>query len=245
MVVRDELFKTTNQARDFVFDSDVVAVFDDMLERSVPFYGEVQRMVTELALRFVGSGGGAVYDIGSSTGRTLARLHGAIGPRPGVRLVGIEPSAAMRQRALENLAAMDGGDRIEIAAERIEDVTDLPDARVVTMLYTLQFVRPIHRLKVLSMLHASLLPGGCLIVAEKILGDEPALRRLLIELYHDFKGRLGYSSTEIARKREALENVLVPFNDCENLALLRQSGFGVVEVVFRWYNFAVYLAVKP
>jgi tRNA (cmo5U34)-methyltransferase len=245
MAVRDELFKETEPVGDFVFDSNVAAVFDDMLERSVPFYAEVQRMATELAVRFLGPESGVVYDIGCSTGQTLARLHRAIGPRSGVRLVGIEPSAAMRQRALENLAGLDGSERIEIAAERIEEVTELPDARVITMLYTLQFVRPIHRLGVLSMLYSSLLPGGCLILAEKVLGDEPLLRRLLIDLYHEFKRRLGYSTSEIARKREALENVLVPFNDCENLALLRQSGFEVVEAVFRWYNFAVYLAVKP
>ena len=48
-VKTDKLFAVPrSQASDFDFGKDTVAVFDDMLDRSVPFYREIQRMVSEL-----------------------------------------------------------------------------------------------------------------------------------------------------------------------------------------------------
>jgi tRNA (cmo5U34)-methyltransferase len=112
------------------------------------------------------------------------------------------------------------------------------------MLYTLQFLRPMLRPKVMRTLYHSLRPGGCLIFAEKILGGDPSLRRIFIDLYHGYKSRNGYSNTEIVSKREALENVLIPFTDAENQAMLREAGFSQRERLFQWYNFAAYIAVK-
>jgi hypothetical protein len=43
---------------------------------------------------------------------------------------------------------------------------------------------------------------------------------------------------EISQKREALENVLIPYKLSENISLLRDTGFAHCEVFFKWYNFA-------
>ncbi len=49
---------------------------------------------------------------------------------------------------------------------------------------------------------------------------------------------------EISQKREALENVLVPYKLSENITLLRDKGFAHCEVFFKWFNFAGLVAVK-
>ena len=85
---------------------------------------------------------------------------------------------------------------------------------------------------------------GCLILVEKVVGEDSLLNRLFIEHYHEFKQRNGYSEIEIAKKREALENVLLPYRLNENVELLKQSGFRAVDVFFKWYNFAGLLALK-
>ena len=241
--IRDQLFATDAPVGDFEFDQNVAAVFDDMVARSVPFYDEVHRMVVELTTRFV-EPGTTVCDIGCSTGSLVERMAVATGPLD-LRFVAIEPSAAMRARAAERLARSVPEARVDLRDDRIEDLDELPgQPAVVTMLYTLQFVRPLRRGRVLTMVHDSLQPGGCLILAEKILADAPALRRLLIDLYHDYKCRHGYSHLEVAKKREALENVLVPFSDRENVDQLQLAGFSTVEPVFRWYRPRALLAVK-
>ncbi|MEQ9508936.1 MAG: methyltransferase, partial [Alloalcanivorax xenomutans] len=77
-----------------------------------------------------------------------------------------------------------------------------------------------------------------------VLGNDAFLNRLWIKLYYDMKKRNGYSETEIAQKREALENVLIPYRLDENLKLLSRAGLDNVDVFFKWYNFAGFLGTK-
>jgi len=70
------------------------------------------------------------------------------------------------------------------------------------------------------------------------------LNRLFIKYYYDMKRRNGYSDVEISQKREALENVLIPYRAQENVELLEASGFRHVDQFFRWYNFCALIAVK-
>jgi tRNA (cmo5U34)-methyltransferase len=242
--MRDEIFKAAKPVGDFAFDASVAEVFDDMLERSIPFYHELQRMVVELSSHYLGDKG-TFYDIGCSTGNTIASLAKALGPAGRqIQFVGVEPAKAMREKALAKFACLPDPERFRIIASDCESIDLLPDAKVITILYTLQFVRPIKRLKILEMCHRSLTARSCLILAEKIITEHAAVRRLYIDCYHQFKARSGYSTLEIARKREALESVLVPFSTTENVKLLTDAGFSVVEPMLQWYNFAVYLAVK-
>lgn len=241
----DHLFADSQDAvDDFIFDDDVADVFDDMLHRSIPCYEETQRQVAELAAHFL-SGGGTIYDIGCSTGTTLTAISDLIHTAAtSIRCVGLEPSPGMRARASAKFSANAHADRFALLGDTVEQRTSLPDARVVTMLYTLQFVRPLCRQRAISMIFDSLPPGGALIMTEKILCEDHTLRRLYIDLYHDLKRRQGYTSTEISRKREALENVLIPFTEAENKSLLVHAGFEEVETFFRWYNFAGFIGVK-
>jgi tRNA (cmo5U34)-methyltransferase len=120
----------------------------------------------------------------------------------------------------------------------------IENASVVTMLLTLQFVRPLHRERVMRRIYEGLEPNGCLLLVEKLTGASTVLNRLFINHYYEFKRRNGYSETEIAQKREALENVLIPYRLEENVQLLEDTGFSAVECFFRWYNFCGIIAVK-
>ncbi len=76
---------------------------------------------------------------------------------------------------------------------------------------TLQFVRPIYRERLLADIYKGLNPGGVLILVEKILAEESNFNRDFINYYYNYKRRNHYSEMEISQKREALENVLVPY----------------------------------
>lgn len=228
---------------DFQFDEQVASVFDDMLQRSIPFYEELQRMTVELACRFVQSDS-TIVDLGCSTGTTLAELAHAIDD-PTVTFVGVDNSPAMLAKAREKLRkeGVDGRCRL-VTADLNDEQLDLGSASVVVMNWTLQFVRPLHRDAVIRRVHDALVDRGCLIVLEKVLGNESLLNRLYIDLYHQFKNRHGYSRSEIAHKRERLENVLIPYRIDENLLLLERNGFAVRDAFFRWYHWAGFLGVK-
>jgi len=85
---------------------------------------------------------------------------------------------------------------------------------------------------------------GCLILIEKVLGEDSLFNRQFIKYYYDFKRRNHYNDLEIAQKREALENVLIPYKLMENRELLLRRGFRYVETFFKWYNFCGMIAVK-
>ena len=70
------------------------------------------------------------------------------------------------------------------------------------------------------------------------------LNKFLIDSYHEYKKNMGYSKLEIMRKREALENVLVPYSEEENKEVCLKAGFYRVETLFKWCNFALFIALK-
>jgi tRNA (cmo5U34)-methyltransferase len=109
---------------------------------------------------------------------------------------------------------------------------------------TLQFIRPLYRDNLIRNIVSGLNDNGCLILVEKVLSDDTLLNRTFIKFYYDMKRRNGYTETEIAKKREALENVLIPYRMAENTELLKRNGFAEVDTFFKWYNFCGILAVK-
>jgi tRNA (cmo5U34)-methyltransferase len=117
-------------------------------------------------------------------------------------------------------------------------------ASVVILNWTLQFVRPLNRTRLIAQIFNGLMNGGCLMIIEKIVSNDSFLSKLYVECHHAFKRRNGYSDLEIAKKRDALEDVLIPFRLEENMALLQEAGFSPIDVFFRWYNFAGVVAIK-
>ena len=242
---RDDIFTSTAaRGSDFQFTEEVANVFDDMLARSVPFYLEQQSLIEEVARKFW-IPGTAVVDLGSSTGTTLIRLADQLGPE--ARLIGYDNSEPMLERARGNADKAGMGDRIEFKFAdlngNLSDVS-IEGASIVIICWTLQFIRPLRRDILIKKIYDGLEDGGALIVTEKVLTNDSNMNRFFIEFYYDFKRRNGYSEEEIMKKREALENVLIPYRFDENFELFRSNGFQTVETFFQWYNFAGFLCVK-
>ena len=226
----------------FTFNEEVAQVFDDMLQRSVPFYGEIQRMLGEQAASFA-QPETIVYDLGCATATTLVGLAKAI-TDGSIGLVGVDNSLPVLEKARDKIADAGLTERIELRQADLNAPFCLDKASVVICNLTLQFVRPLYRDTLIRLIYEGLADGGCLLLTEKVLGEESMINRMFTDFYYDFKRRNGYSEMEIAHKRERLENVLIPYKLEENLTLLRRNGFELVDTFFKWYNFAGILAVK-
>ena len=231
------------RAQDFDFGAPTAAVFDDMLERSVPLYRELQHMIGRLALEFAVDGS-TVYDLGCSTGASLLCIDQQLPPERAVHFVGIDSSPEMLERARAKLERVGFERPCELVLGDLNRDIDLSGASVVLLVLTLQFVRPLNRDRLIARIHEALAPNGCLILVEKVLGDSSVFNRQFIEYYYEYKRANGYSELEIARKREALENVLVPYRTSENQEMLSRAGFGSVDVFFKWFNFCGMIAMK-
>jgi len=225
----------------FEFDRDVSAVFDDMVTRSIPFYEEIHRICADMVLRFY-NGKGAIIDLGCSTGTTISLLDLEL-KKIGIKGVykGIDNSSSMIELAQKKCRG------IESASFLCEDMTqtDFSKASVVILNYTLQFLPLDKRLELLKKIYNEMLPGGILLISEKLHSNHAPMQELITDLYYDFKKRNGYSELEISQKREALENVLITLTPFEQLKMLEDAGFQGSEMIFRWYNFSTYLGRKP
>lgn len=240
--MKDKLFLDPGKRRaDFAFDEEVAAVFGDMLERSIPFYFELQNMIVDLTEEFAAKGA-AVYDLGCSTGTTLALLARRLHDKESC-LCGIENSLPMLKKAEENLNALNIKN-YRFEQQDLNNGVKMENAAVVILNLVLQFVRPLNRDKLIRDVFEGLRDGGCLILVEKVTATNPRLNRKFIDSYHEFKRRNLYTDMEIARKREALESILIPYRLEENIELLRRNGFETVEIFFRWFNFCGLIALK-
>ena len=240
-MTEDRLYALPRPAvSDFNFGTETANVFDDMLHRSVPFYDEVQRMITEIVTDFAVDGSN-VYDLGCSTCATFRRLQDI---DKEVTFIGIDDSTAMLARADAELKRANFSRSYVLRRQDMHQGLEINNASVVIMCLTLQFVRPLYRERVMQTIYNGMNHQGCLILVEKVLADETLMNRLFIKYYYDMKRRNGYSDTEIAQKREALENVLIPYRLEENTQLLVSAGFRKPEIFFKWYNFSGILALK-
>ena len=235
----DTLF-TKPISKQFEFDDDVAAVFDDMLSRSVPFYKESQQLTTRFCLNAL-SEGGRIIDLGCSTASLLLQVERGLILPDKSELVGIDNSHAMIEHARKKVEAY----RSKILLVE-GDILDYPfgDTRAIICNYTLQFIRPMMREKLVKKIYDSLEEGGVFIFSEKVLSENSTLNKQLIDCYYDYKKAQGYSEYEIVQKREALENVLIPYTVEENSAMVKKNGFVSCDVLFQWANFATFIACK-
>jgi len=240
--IRDEFFKEEiTKVSDFKFGTKVANVFDDMVNRSVPFYGEMQRMIAELAADYAQAGTN-VYDLGCSTGTTMIGMDSMVSND--IRFIGIDDSKEMLEKCDVKLKEAGFTRPYELTVADLQQGFKIENASVVVLCLTLQFIRPLYREKVLKTIAEGMVPGGVLILVEKILAEESVYNRNFIKYYYDMKRRHHYSEMEISQKREALENVLIPYKSSENMLILRDSGFSYCEVFFKWYNFTGIIALK-
>jgi tRNA (cmo5U34)-methyltransferase len=239
---KDEVFKEEmNRPSDFKFSSKVARVFDDMVNRSVPYYEEIQRMIGELAADHAPEGTN-VYDLGCSTGSTMIMMNASIPEN--IKFIGVDDSPEMLSKCESKLQEAGFTRPYELQVYDLNQEVKIENASIVVLCLTLQFVRPIYREKLLRSIVAGLNPGGVLILVEKILAEESLFNRDFIKYYYEMKRRHHYSEMEISQKREALENVLIPYKLSENILLLKESGFAHCEVFFKWYNFSGIIAKK-
>ncbi|WP_258807239.1 carboxy-S-adenosyl-L-methionine synthase CmoA [Pseudidiomarina sp. CB1] len=230
------------QVSDFAFDQRVVEVFPDMINRSVPGYQSILQGLHQLTRRYA-QADSTLYDLGCSLGAaTLAMRQGAQA-LTGVRMVAVDNSEAMVERCRLHLEGYRSAIPVEVICEDIRD-TQIVDASVVTMNFTLQFVPPEQRQAVLQTIYDGLNPGGVLLLSEKFKSENAAMDEVLVDLHHEFKRANGYSELEISQKRAAIENVMRIDSLETHTQRLKEVGFSAVQVWFQCYNFAALIAVK-
>lgn len=239
---KDTLFaKPKDMIVDFEFDDSVAAVFSDMIRRSVPGYGTLVTLTGLLAEQHV-QPQSQLYDLGCSLGAiTLSILH-RVHNTP-CRIIAVDNSKAMVERCKQNLLQDFGNTSIEVRYADMLDV-EIQQASVVVINLTMQFIQPAQRLNLLRTIYEGLLPGGALILSEKIAFPKPEEQTFQDKMHIAFKKANAYSELEISQKRTALENVLIPDSVETHVERLHKAGFESVHQWFQCFNFVSFIAIK-
>lgn len=238
----DRLYATHREdITGFRFDESVVAVFPDMIKRSVPGYSTIIHMIGQIAERYA-QAGTHLYDLGCSLGAaTLAMRHRIVAAD--ARIMAVDNSTAMIEHCRALLAADSGEIPVDLICGNIQEVP-VTRASVCVLNFTLQFIPLEDRAAVLGRIAQGMVPGGVLILSEKIAFEDAEHQLLMTELHHNFKRANGYSDLEIAQKRTALENVLIPETLKTHQQRLLGAGFRSVDCWFQCFNFASIIAFK-
>lgn len=239
--LKDDIFLKEENSKPFEFNETVASVFDDMIMRSVPFYRELIKQQARLAAKYYKEGT-KIYDLGCSTGNFELALIEEMRSRD-FSLIAIDSSTAMMELFSKRVFAY-GGDKniIGITSDIME--RDFEPSSVIISNLTVQFINPEKRKTLIEKIYNSLIPGGIFILTEKTINKDEDLLQLQQEFYYKLKEENGYSKIEIARKREALENVLIPETIEEHISRLKQCGFNAIEIWFKWFHFASIICRK-
>lgn len=238
---KDDIFLNFPEHKPFEFNDTVASVFDDMIQRSVPFYSEIIKNQALLSSRFY-KDNTKIYDLGCSNGNYASALISTMKDR-NFKLTAIDNSSPMIDLFIKRTDAFGSAGRIEALVADIRDIVFEKSSVIVANL-TLQFIPPKDRDDIINRIYESLIPGGIFLLTEKTVNESNELAELQQEIYYGFKEENGYSTIEISRKREALENVLIPETVKCHEKRLNNAGFEKIELWFKWYHFAAFLCVK-
>ena len=241
-MAKDRIYASGNvRSGPFECNEAVARVFPDMLRRSIPGYEATIECIGSLAERYVTPGSNC-YDLGCSLGAaTLAMRH--MIPHEDCCIVAVDNAPAMVDRCRALIESDDARIPVDVRLADIMDVA-VENASMVVMNYTLQFLPAEGRQELINRIWQGMLPGGVLVLSEKVVDEDPVIEELLVDLHLEHKRRNDYSAMEIARKRTALENVLVPESLETHRARLRKAGFSHLGTWQRHFNFLSILAIK-
>jgi tRNA (cmo5U34)-methyltransferase len=242
MANRDRIFaEPSGMLVDFVFDDKVASVFPDMIRRSVPGYDTIIPMLGVFATKYVQPNTN-IYDLGCSLGAATLSLRRRISAA-GCKIIAIDNAPAMVEQCKTNISQDTSPTPVEVVCEDILNVS-IENASLVVINFTLQFLPPDVRARLLENIYKGLNQGGALILSEKVISEDPQLQKFNDDLHGEFKRANGYSDLEISQKRTALEKVLIPDTPDKNMQRLSEAGFGFVTNWFQCFNFMSFCGVK-
>lgn len=235
--MKDELFKQNYDGR-FEFNEAVALVFDDMISRSIPLYDQFLKITLDTIGSFC-KPNDKICDFGCSTANTLLAIDREY--KHSFELIGVDTSEHMLKQA-KNKANIYNAKIALINCDILNLKID--EVGCVIANFTMQFIPPENRIEAFKKAFKILKNNGVFIFAEKLASNNESLDNFLVEKYYDYKKAQGYSELEIMQKRAALENVLIPFSEQQNIEAANSVGFTHTECIFRVLNFALFVAFK-
>ncbi|WP_157993670.1 carboxy-S-adenosyl-L-methionine synthase CmoA [Candidatus Erwinia haradaeae] len=230
------------ECKDWVFNKQVVEVFPDMIQRSIPGYNHLIFMIGVLA-KYCVQEKSQVYDLGCSVGTVSIEIQKNITVKS-CKIIAIDNSPAMVECCRSYIKQHSNSDvLVEIYENDIRKVS-IQNASLVVLNFTLQFLHPDDRQELINNIWKGLNPQGVLVLSEKFHYVDKDLNTLLTNMHDNFKRDNGYSDLEIHQKRCMLEKVMLTDTFETHVQRIQNSGFQNYGLWFQHFNFGSFIALK-
>ena len=227
---------SSRRRSDFSF-GDHADDFDAHIRASIPGFQQLVDYTVDRSVTYV-QRGTTVVDVGCSTGRTLAAIRRVNqAARPDVDYLGIDLEPRFRP-CWEKHSSMNFRCEVGDALTHPFDNVSLA-----CCIMTLLFVRPAHKLSLLKRIRNSMVEGGALFIAEKMLAETSRQESDAEAAYMDFKRRQGFRAEEILEKQSSLRGQMTRMTERELRSALESVGFRDVEPYWRGHMFVALVAL--
>lgn len=215
------------------FSFDTIEGFDEHIALHIRDYDRLGATILSLADNFI-IGGKRVYDIGCSTGKLITALDKKYADRK-AEYIGIDVN--------HNFAKdFEDTDTVKFNKADVTRGYEFSEASLILSLFTLQFIDPKDRLRVLDNIAGSLDLGYGFFIAEKVYPDSANAFRILEGGSSDHK--LAHTSPEeVIKKERDIRDIMRPFEEDLLVGELNER-FRSVTTIWACFNFRAYMCIK-
>tara|TARA_Y100000589_G_scaffold118994_1_gene113237 strand:+ start:12378 stop:13076 length:699 start_codon:yes stop_codon:yes gene_type:complete len=209
--------------------------FEKHISKSVPCYHLTHKLGLELS-DFFCKPNTNVFDIGSTSGSFINSLLERHNDKD-INFNGIEISTSMYSQSVLRYP------KINFYNEDVRDC-DLHNSSFISSYYTIQFINPQYRQKLINKIFESLNWGGGFLMFEKVRAPDARFQDYMIQIYNEFKLSNEFTPSHIMSKSRSLKGVLEPFSTAANIEMLQRAGFKDIMTVYKYISFEGFLAIK-
>jgi tRNA (cmo5U34)-methyltransferase len=223
------------------FKGDVARNFVSHVSKSVPYYFDGHKLVCSISDFFIKKDS-LIYELGCSTGELILKLSKYNKLKPDSKFIGIDIEKDMIKVAEEKKKEL----KIDNVNFFVDDIVqyELESSDMIIAYYTVQFIRPSEKQRLIDKIFNALKWGGAFLMFEKVRANDARFQDMMTSIYHDYKLEQGYTPEEIITKSRSLKGILEPFSTQGNIDLLKRAGFVDILTVFKYVCFEGFLAIK-
>jgi tRNA (cmo5U34)-methyltransferase len=211
----------------FSFDS--VKDFDNHINNSIKGYDLLDYLILNLCSFFTKEQT-IVIDLGCTTGRLLDKIN----KKYNSKCIGYD--------------VIDSQFIKETNCELIkQDISNkefiLQKSNIILSVFTLQFIDINKRIEILKKVYHSLTINGAFIFCEKEICNDGVIQECFTFSNYDNK-KQSFTADEILNKEVDLRKLMNNLNSNQNIELLKEAGFNIIEPFFQSLNFKGYICRK-
>ncbi len=214
------------------------AEYEVEVRKTIPFHAAFIELAIEAALA-VRPTPARWLDTGAGPGVLGARVLELV---PSVELVLADPSKAMLELARARLPSLSGERFLGVPSQELP--LELGPFDVVTAIQCHHYGDMDARVQAVTRCHELLAPGGALVVFENVRSESEAGQKLQRARWAKWQRDQGRDEATVAKHLAREGTQFFPIRVSQHLAVFAHVGFTTVELIWRAYGQAGFLAVK-